>query len=194
MTEQSTLDYQKLWDRWTGLMMLPETDYKHLLTLLHEEMKAGIEFLGTIVGSEGEAILKDISFSKKKEYLKALVPLANVSALFGYLLFLMTKGVNPDEANLSRREETKGLGAAYMEQFQKDQNASYIRNISPLHSLFLEKVYELRVNQLVAAVPESVDLPYKVIEGIHQYLRWSAHQGFVLGMMEEQLGSHERKS
>lgn len=181
---QSTADYISLYERWVALQVMPDEDRKTLLEHLHEEVKAGLEVLGNIAVSEMQKILQDVPFEKKDDYLKTAGTILTFSALGGYTLYLLTQNINPLEEDLKDRKQTSGLGAKWIEQFQKDQNASYRDKIDPIISLFLGKIQELRINQLLALYPEVVDLPYKIIEKLHQYIGWAAFQGFVLGEME----------
>ena len=99
----------------------------------------------------------------------------------------MERGVNPQKANLAAIAATKELGKRWSEGHKKDQNKSYINAIDPIIVLMLERIYDLRVNQTLSFHPEIVELPYKVTEKIHQYLGWAVYQGYVIGVMEDEL-------
>ena len=180
-------DYLSLWNRCIALSVLPDEDRKTLVGNLHPETRAGIEMLGSLAAAEMGEILKDSGFSKKDDYLKAAGPVLTWSALNGYCLYLMTQNVNPLTVDLKSREDTKNLGNQWTEQFQKDQHRSSIEKIDPIVAMLLGKISELRVNQLLALVPQVIDFPYKTTERLNQYIGWAVYQGFVLGVMESEL-------
>src|SRR3989344_6443704 len=183
-------DYLSLWNRMLALSVLPDEDRKALVGNLHPETRAGIEMLGSVAAAQMREILKDGAFDKKDDYLKAAGPVLIWSALNGYCLYLMTQNVNPLTTDLKGREDTKNLGNRWIGQFQRDQNRSYIEKIDPIVSMLLGKISELRVNQLLALVPQVIDLPYKTTERLNQHIGWAVYQGFVLGVMESEEKNH----
>ncbi len=179
-------DYLEIWNRFNVLMVLPDEDRKTLVENLHEETRAGIEMLASLAASEMAELLKNTEFSKKYEYLKAAGPILSFACLNGYCLYLLFQKVNPLTTNLSNRATTEKLGETWMTNYRKDQNKSYIDKIDPILSLMLGQIQEIRVNQLLALVPDVIELPYKITERLHQSIGWSVFQGFVIGVMEIQ--------
>lgn len=180
-------DYLSLWDRWIAFSVLSQEDGKTLLQNLHEEVRAGIEMLGSISLSEMAEIFKGVEFAQKDDYLKAAGPVLIFSCLNGYSLYLISEDVNPLTAQLKDRRSTEKLGELWTNQYRKDQNQPYLDAIDPFVSLILGRIQEIRVNQLLAFIPEVVSLPYKITERLHQSIGWSVYQGFVLGVMEKKL-------
>lgn len=180
------MDYKQLFDRWVMLTTLSEDDRKALVTRMHEEVTTGVQAMAGLAVAEVAKVFEGGNYEKHEEYIKTLAPILALAAFDGYLLSLMERGVNPQTADLTARESTKQLGERWSKGYKKDQNASYLDKIDPILTLILNKIYELRVNQMLSFHPESVELPYKVIEKVHQYIGWAVHQGYVLGVMEQE--------
>lgn len=183
------MDYKQLFDRWVALTVLSEDERKRLVGTLHEEVRNGVEVLAVLAADEVKKILDNAQYAQREEYLKTLAPVLALAALDGYLLSLMERGINPETAVLSTKETTRGLGERWSRAYERDQNTSYLDNIDPIIALLLGRISDLRVNQLLALHSGIVELPYKVTEKIHQYVGWSVHQGYVLGVMEQDLAS-----
>lgn len=181
------MDYKQLFDRWVALTVLPEHDRKALVERMHEEVTSGVAALGALAAAEVSTCLEDAKYDKREEYLKSVVPILALAAFDGYLLSLMERRINPQEADLRGRDTTKGLGERWSRGYEKDQNGPYLHKTDPIIGLILNKIYELRVNQVLSFHPEIVELPYRVTEKLHQYIGWCVHQGYVLGTMEQEL-------
>lgn len=181
------MDYKQLWDRWVALTLISEEDRADMIEHLHEEVTSGVTALATLANAQVAKILGDAKYDKADEYLKSIAPVSALAALDGYFLSLMERGVNPQKANLAAIAATKELGKRWSEGHKKDQNKSYINAIDPIIVLMLERIYDLRVNQTLAFHPDIVELPYKITEKIHQYLGWAVYQGYVIGVMEDEL-------
>ena len=181
------MDYKQLWDRWVTLTLLSEEDRTEMVDHMHEEVTSGVTALATLANAQVANILTQATYDKADEYLKAIAPVSALAALDGYFLSLMERGINPQKADLATRVTTKGVGERWNRGHKKDQNKSYITNIDPVIVLMLERIYDLRVNQTLSFHPEIVELPYKVTEKIHQYLGWVVYQGYVIGVMEDEL-------
>lgn len=183
-------DYKQLWDRWVALTTLSEDDRKNLLSRLHGEVISGVQALATLATDEMGKILDDAKYPQRDAYLEAIAPVAALGALDGYLFALMERGVNPQTASLATNERTNELGNRWSKAYEKDQNASYFDAGDPIVMLLLEKIQDLRINQALSFHDEIVELPYKVTEHLHQYLGWCVHQGYVFGVMEQELVGH----
>ncbi|MCL4200205.1 hypothetical protein KJZ67_02590 [Patescibacteria group bacterium] len=181
------MDYKQLWDRWVSLTLLTEEDRAEMIERLHEEVTSGITALATLGVAQMEKVLAEQAYGKKDEYLKAVAPVVALSALDGYFLSLMERGIHPQKADLAKQESTKAVGETWSRGHQKDQNKSYVEKIDPVVILMLERIYDLRVNQTLSFHPEIVELPYKVTEKLHQYIGWAVYQGYVIGEMENEL-------
>jgi len=181
------MDYKQLWDRWVTLTLITEEDRADMIEHLHEEVTSGITALATLANAQVSELLEEAKYSKAGAYLQAIAPISALAALDGYFLSLMERGVNPQKVQLFKTESTKGLGERWSKGHKKDQNRSYIDGIDPVIVLMLERIYDLRVNQALSFHPDIVELPYKVTEKIHQYLGWAVYQGYVIGVMEDEL-------
>lgn len=181
------MDYTQLWDRWAALTMLSEDDRKSLLGKLHQEVISGVQALAGLAANEMATVLDEAKYDKKDAYIEAVSPVAALGALDGYLLALMERNINPQTAHLAGNDSVKGLGERWSTVYKKDQCASYLDAIDPIIMLLLQKIQELRVNQALSFHPEIVELPYKTAEKLHQYLGWCVHQGYVLGILEQEL-------
>lgn len=181
------MNYTQLFDRWVVLTTLSEKDRGDLLNNLHEEVVSGTQTLGALACSEMGRVLDEAKYEARNVYLEAVAPVVAMAALDGYLLALIEREVNPQIEELASRESTKGLGNKWSTQFQKDQSRSYIDKIDPILVMILQKIQELRVNQALSFHREVIDLPYKVTDQLHQYIGWCVHQGYVLGVMEQEL-------
>lgn len=185
----SDMDYTQLFDRWVALTVLSEGDRKALVERMHEEVTSGVQALGALAAGEVSKFLEEAKYDKREDYLKSIVPILALAAFDGYLLFLMERGINPQTEDLRTRDTTKGLGDRWSRGYEKDQNGPYLKKTDPIIGLLLNKIYELRVNQVLSFHPEIVELPYRVTEKLHQYIGWCVHQGYILGLMEQELAS-----
>lgn len=183
------MNYLELFDRWIALTTLSEEDRKALVERIHEEVSVGVQALAGVSAKEMDRVLTDASYDNKDKYLKLAVPVLALAAFDGYLMALMERGVNPQTAHLTENETTKGLGERWSKGYEKDQNVSVIEKTDTIVSLILNRMYELRVNQILSFHPEIVELPYKVTEKLNQYFGWAVHQGYVLGVMEQEKSS-----
>ncbi len=181
------MDYKKFWDRWISLTLLSEEDRHALIEHLHEEVTSGITALAALANAQMGKLIADAEYGKSEEYLKAVAPVTALAALDGYFLALMERDINPDTENLATRTTTKGLGKRWSDGHSTDQNRSYIDRIDPVVVLMLERIYDLRVNQILSFHPEIVEEPYKLTEKLHQYIGWAVYQGYVLGVLEHEL-------
>lgn len=178
------MDYKQLFDRWVALTTLAEDDRKALVERIHEEVTVGVQALAGVAAQEMEKLLSGAAYAGKEKYLKVAAPVLALSAFDGYLLSLMEHGINPETANLTANTQTKGLGERWSKGYEKDQNVSIIQKIDPIIGLFLNRMHELRVNQILSFHPEIVELPYKTTEKLNQYFGWAVYQGYVMGTLE----------
>ncbi|MBI4066207.1 hypothetical protein HY411_00675 [Candidatus Gottesmanbacteria bacterium] len=185
------VNYSDIWERYSAVSLLSEEDAKEYLVRLHEELKAGLELMGSVAGSEVVEILKDVSVEKKDALLQTIATILTYTALAGYTLYLVEHGVNPLGVDLKDRETTKGLGSRWMEGYKKDQHQTVEKAIDPIIKLMLDNIRDIRTNQLLALRPDIIDLPYKTSERVFQYLGWAAHEGYILAVLESQLGKHD---
>lgn len=181
------MDYTKLFDRWVASTTLSEEDRVTLIEKLHEEIVSGVQALGGLAVSEMSKLLEEATYDKKDKYIEDITPVVALAALDGYMLFLITHDINPQEANLAKNENTKEVSKIWSTAYNKDQCISYLEKVDPIVGMMLSKISELRVNQELSFHPSVVELPYKTTEKLHQYIGWSVHQGYVLGAIEKEL-------
>ena len=161
-----------------------------MVDALHTEVTTGVQAMAGLASSEMGRILGEAAYDKRETYITAVTPIVALAALDGYLLCLIEQGVNPMTAVLAAQDKTKGLGEVWSQQYQKDQNTSYLNKADQIMVLLLGKIQELRVNQALSFAPEIVNLPYKVTEKLHQYIGWAVYQGYILGLMEKERLQH----
>ncbi len=181
------MNYTQLFDRWVALTTLSEKDRGDLLNNLHEEVVSGTQTFASLACSEMGRVLDEAGYKERNVYLEAIAPVVAMAALDGYLLSKIERGVNPITEKLASQESSKGLGNRWSTQFQKDQSRSYIDKIDPIVEMLLQKIQDLRINQAISFHKEIIDLPYKSVEQVHQYIGWCIHQGYVLGVLEQEL-------
>ena len=181
------MNYIQLFDRWVALTTLSEKDRTDLLQNLHEEVVSGTQTLASLACSEMGRVLDEAKYEARNAYLEAIAPVVSMAALDGYLLSKIELGVNPQEEKLALRESTKGLGNRWSTQFQSDQSRSYIDKIDPIVGMLLQRIQDLRINQAISFYKDVIDLPYKAVEQVHQYIGWCVYQGYVLGVVEQEL-------
>lgn len=181
------MNYTELFERWVASTTLSEKDRVTLIEKLHEEIVSGVQALGGLAVSEMRKLLDAIQYPQKDKYIEDITPVVALAALDGYMLFLITHDINPQEAGLVTKEKTKEVSKVWSTAYNKDQCISYLEKVDPIVSMMLSKISELRVNQELSFHPKIVDLPYKTTEKLHQYLGWAVHQGYVLGAIEEEL-------
>lgn len=181
------MNYTQLFDRWVTLTTLSENDRADLLQNLHEEVVSGTQTLGALSCSEMGRVLDEAKYEDRNVYLEAVAPVVAMAALDGYLLSKIVQGINPLTEQLSTRASTTTLGNRWSSQFQKDQSKSYIDKIDPIVGMILHKITDLRINQAVSFHTKIIDLPYTIVEHVHQYIGWCVHQGYVLGEVEQEL-------
>ena len=181
------MEYRQLWDRWIAITILSEEDRQDLVEHLHEEITSGVTALATLANAQMGKLLSDVQYGKAEEYLKSVAPVTALAALDGYFLSLMERGINPQKERLSEKNTTKGLAKVWSTGHEKDQNRSYIDKIDSVIVLMLERIFDLRVNQILSFHPDIVEQPYKITEKLHQYIGWAVYQGYVLGVIEQEV-------
>lgn len=181
------MDYKQLFDRWVALTILSEDERRNLMSTLHHEITGGAEVLAALAASEVGNVLDEAIYQERAAYLDTLAPILALAVLDGYLIFLMEQGMSPETAGLAASETTDGLAEYWSKKYKLDQNISYLDKADPVINLILTKLSDLRMNQSLALYPAIVDLPYKVVEKVHQYIGWAVSQGYVLGIMEQEL-------
>lgn len=179
------MDYLTLWDRWIALSALPEKDRSTLMDKLSKNVTKATQTLAILSAAEIKQQFEKIAYKEWNTYLEIVTPLLMLGALDGYLLSLMAKGENPMTNNTKSEKSSDNLSDSWAALYQKDQCKSYVEQIDPIVSLLLQKIQELRVNQILALYPEIIKLPYEVTERLNQYVGWSVQQGYVLGLIEK---------
>jgi len=181
------MNYLQFFDRWVALTTLSEKDRAELLNNLHEEVVSGTQTLASLACSEMGRVLDEVSYQARDIYLEAVAPVVSMAALDGYLLSKIELGINPQAEKLVLKESTNGLGNRWSAQFQSDQSRSYIDKIDPIVGMILQRIQDLRINQAISFYKDVIDLPYKTVEQMHQYIGWCVYQGYVLGVIEQEL-------
>jgi hypothetical protein len=178
-------DYKSILVKWLALNESDEEIRKKLLGFLHEEVKKGFDVLTRIAIQELERTIGDkVYLDKVKDTLEMLLAF---SAYGGYMLYLVENNLDPEKLALNKKEETNKLGAEWVQNYDKDQCKSLLLTIDPIISMFMEKGKQGRMNHLFLLFPDSMKLPYKDMAQIDTFLNWIAHQGYIFGILENNL-------
>jgi len=172
-----------VYNRWSALAELSPQDLQKIFDQLPVQIKAATDVLTKIGVEDADEILNRTEISDKEHYLESIGAVVAGSAFFGYALFLLSKNINPESADFNGLVGDD-FEQKWTEHFEKNECEELIQKIDPLFLLILNKSTELFINRLLALYPNSVDLPYKITERIHQHINWALHQGFVLGTMQ----------
>lgn len=183
----SLMDYLELWNRWVELTTLSEKDRATMMDNLSENVTKASQALAMLSAAEMKQQLEKHGYKEWNTYLETATPILMLGTLDGYLLSLMVQGNNPLNINEKSIKTSDNLSDRWQEVYQKDQGRSYTEQIDPIISLFLQKIQELRVNQILALHPDIIKLPYETTERLTQYIGWSIRQGYVLGLLQEKI-------
>ena len=175
-------DCKSIWERWYTLINTDSA--KKTLDLLHLEVHKGFDVITQISIEELQNKLKKELFDSIKEDLEMSLAICIWN---GYALFLTDNNLDPVKDNFVARTETNELGNKWMENYTKDQSKELLMNIDPVLSMFLEKVMQNELNKLFYTKPEVADSPYKEVGHIENFYIWASHQGYILGLLENQL-------
>lgn len=181
-------DYKSVWVKWIAFLNMDLKFRKNFLESLHVEVTRGFDVVAKIGIEEIEA-----NFDDKKmlgEIKSDVERILSVSVWAGYSLFLIHKGIDPEEKNLVASKKTNKLGQVWMENYERDQNKSLLTKIDPFISILIEKQTDLQMNMLFLNFPKIQRGPYFQISNIATYANWAAHQGYIFGMIEAELNNY----
>lgn len=181
-------DFAELFSQWQTLMLLFIKDRETLVTKLHPQTLVGIETLARIGTDNAITTINDIQYKHIAPYKAAIGTALAGAGIAGYSLYLLSKHVNPLEVNLKERN-LDNLKDVVIATFANDQNEKRIASLTNEYKLLCEHTGNAFINQLMALHKESIDLPYKIVEGVHQYVQWAVLQGYCLGLLEEEITS-----
>ncbi|MEK7532859.1 MAG: hypothetical protein AAB542_00310 [Patescibacteria group bacterium] len=186
MTIPSNPNYQELWLRWGGLAILDNEQSNDLLNHLHAEVKAGCELIGKTATEQVTSGSSSI-FEKILPHIYS----TTVSSVYGgYFLFLLVHKINPETDNLKDRNSTTQLGELWVQAFDKKELDKKIKSIDPVIQLMLDKIAEMRLEQLIALTPEIIKWKYQSVVTIQQHISWCVYQGYLLGEFEQNLAEN----
>ncbi len=178
-------DYVTIWTEWMKLLNKDVKSRKQFLDSLHFETQKGFDVIVRIATEELEQQVSDKHLLKKiNEELEFSL---SVCVLSGYLLFLVSLEIDPKKENLIARTQTNKLGNVWIENYDKDQGRSLLLKIDPILSLFLEKTKQSELNRMIYIFPEVIKFSYEQVGKIETFLSWASHQGFILGILEQEL-------
>ena len=176
-------DYQTRWIKWEALLSTDVKERKELLDDLNIEVKKGFDVIVRIASEE----LISQSDKKLEEYKEDLEKNLAILAFSGYLFYLVQSGTDPKVANLVARTTTAELGTVWMESFEKDKGISYVEQIDPVFSLLLDSRKQSCIDSLMNEKGQLADFSYKIIHMIELYFLWAAQQGYIFGIIENEL-------
>lgn len=186
---KDSYDYKSAWIRWVTLYNSDLSERKKLLESLHPEVRKGFDIVVKIAYEEISTQVKDL------KVLKDDIEFGLSSLVFkGYLLFLVTQEIDPFESNLIANEKTNELGNLWMQNYEKDQDRSIIEKIDPIISIVMQNEKD---NQFIILLKEHDDIskmPYSSIRLLELFYTWAIHQGFIFGMIENDLSDENKHS
>lgn len=178
------INYSLMWSKWIALLTTDTATRGEILEALHYEVTKGLDVITRLAIEEFQAVATHPSLQSAKADIE--ISLAS-SAWSGYALFLIKEKIDPVEENVLARSTTNELGNKWMGYYEKDQTRSMLEQIDPIISLLLNKENENRINQLLITFPEFGEIPYKEFLHIETFHNWVSHQGYILGVIEQEL-------
>lgn len=88
------------------------------------------------------------------------------------------------------RNSTTQLGELWVQAFDKKELDKKIKSIDPVIQLMLDKIAEMRLEQLIALTPEIIKWKYQSVVTIQQHISWCVYQGYLLGEFEQNLAEN----
>ncbi len=178
-------DYQALWIKWEAILSSDIKEQKDLLDSLNIEVKKGFDVIVRIASEELIAQTDKKLESYKEDLEKNLA----ILAFSGYLLYLVQSSTDPKESNLVAKTSTSELGTTWMESFEKDKGIRYVEQIDPVFSLLLDSRKQSCIDSLMNEKKDLAQLPYQLIHMIELYFLWTAQQGYIFGIIEQELST-----
>jgi hypothetical protein len=178
-------DYQAIWIKWEALLSSDIKERKDLLDNLNIEVKKGFDVIVRIATEEIISQSNNKFVNIKEELEKNLA----ILAFAGYLLYLVQSGTDPKEANLVAKTSTSELGTVWMESFEKDKGIGYVEQLDPVFSLLLDSRKQSCIDSLMNKEKELPQLSYQLIHMMELYFLWTAQQGYIFGIIENELSS-----
>ncbi len=178
-------DYQTIWAKWIGFLQSDLKIRKEVLESLHLDVRQGFTIIAKTSREELEHLLAQTEFfgSVREELETTLL----YCVWCGYLLYLISEGIDPVENNLVMRTQTNELGNMWMDAYESDKCASLLAEIDPLLSLLLQNISQSELNQLLIKSSGKVALSYDHAVQIVSLLQWALCQGFIFGLIEQKL-------
>lgn len=183
-------DYKSTLVRWITLGQLSDKDRKEILDNLHPEIKKGFDIITKLAIEELEKQTDNKEFSNKAK--DTIETLFAFSVFGGYMLFLIENHIDPAKETLSTRESTKSLGTEWMMHYEVDQGNKLLSSVDPIISQMMQTGTGGWMNQLFLRFPECMDYTYKTVSNVEKFINWSAHQGYLFGILEQQLKSSSK--
>jgi|GEM_PF-703941 len=181
------IDYNELWTKLVVFFDAKPEERSNFVEKLHSEITSGFDTITKISMEEIEKKIQDAElFSQIQELVEAQLAF---SVMTGYVAYLFVKDVDPEKEKFKDREKTGKIGEEWTKSQTKNQTKEYLKDIDFVVSMLLEKSTGGRINQILLNHPESKDTPYIDMALIETFLNWSAHQGFVLGLIEHDLNN-----
>ncbi len=181
------MDYNSIWIKWVAMMQLDLKSRREMLASLHTEVTKGFDVVTKIAVEEIEGNISNQA--NLKIYMEAIEEYIAFSVYGGYMLFLITHNIDPQVMNLLAQESTNKLGSKWVKNYEIDMNKSLLEKIDPMFSLIMEKGTQEKMNMLLVEFEDLADLKYKEMNIIETFINWAAHQGYILGILENELAN-----
>lgn len=178
-------DYQEIWMKWIGFLQSDLKIRKEVLDALHIEIRQGFAVISKTSLEELSSQLSTKTFFH--ELKNDIDPTLFYCVWAGYILYLITKEIDPVENNLLARSQTNELGNIWMDAYEKDRCASLLLEIDPILIFMLQNIAQSECHQLISQSAHKQTISYTDANQILSFFQWAICQGFIFGLIEQQL-------
>ena|SRR3989344_6251632 len=183
----SFTDYHGLWQQWKQLMAMSKDKRKARIDALPITIQVALAAIGHLALDEAKRILADRTFGQKDRYMNELATTFMLCVFDGYMFYVISNSNLLSKSVANNPTDSGVILDRWIVQYEKDEQRGNLRAIDQVIDLYLKKMAELRINQVIIAIPSVVSLSYELLESVHQYFDWATHQGYVLGMTQREL-------
>ncbi|MBD3362334.1 hypothetical protein GF362_01285 [Candidatus Dojkabacteria bacterium] len=178
-------NYENTFVKWMAFFQAKSNVRKKVVDSLHPEVRRGFTAIMRIAIEEIKARVENYSdFENIEEVLKQLL----INSVFaGYMLFCIRNSKDPIELKLNENDSTTKIANIWIEKQKKDNCVELMKKIDPFMIMLIEKGKQARMNQITVSYPDIIKLPYKDVFELDRFFIWSSIQGYIFGMLEQNL-------
>jgi hypothetical protein len=182
-------DYLSLLSQWLEFNDQDLSKRKTFIDSLHIEVRKAFDVITRISLEELNHYIKELLADKIVN--DSIEESLAFCVYAGYTLFLTEHSINLSAQNMIAKHTTNILGDMWIEHYEKDQHKSFFTQIDPIVSMMLEKVAQLEINTLLYQLPQIAHFQYKQVEQINAFLNWATNQGYIIGLIEQELSKKD---